>query len=238
MPVNTKIEWTQNTWNPVSGCTQISPGCDNCYAKGIAERMGSKAFPNGFDVTLRPHKLSDPLKWKQPSLVFVNSISDLFHRDIPEDFLTQIWTTMLTADHHTYQVLTKRPHRMVHKLRSLRLKTAPHIWLGVSVENQAMAKSRIPTLLETQAAVKWLSCEPLLGSLDLTPWIDHLQWVISGGESGSGRRLAEYNWFREIRDQCVDGGVAYFHKQGNSFRSGEDRYLDGRTWDEYPSVLR
>lgn len=235
----TKIEWTDNTWNPTTGCSQVSPGCDNCYALKIAEqKRGTLAFPSGFDVTLRPHKLNDPLKWKTPSKIFVNSMSDLFHRDIPTSYIERVWDTMLKADWHIYQVLTKRTHRMAHIIRELELPCPEHIWLGTSVETQKFADSRIPALLETPAPVKFLSCEPLLGPLDLTDYLPRLQWVIDGGESGPGRRPADPDWFRVIRDQCNDFGVAYLHKQGNAFRSGNDRYLDGRTWDEYPETAR
>ena len=231
-----KIEWTESTWNPVTGCTQVSPGCDNCYAKTIAEspRM-AKGFPVGFDVQLRPHKLRDPLRWKIPRRVFVNSMSDLFHRDIPDAYLAQIWQTMMDAPHHTYQVLTKRAHRMAHKINALDLPTPTHIWLGVSAENQAMADSRIPPLLSIDAPVRWVSAEPLLGPVNLSPWIDSLAWVVVGGESGQGRRPMDYDWARAVRDCCVESRTAYFHKQGNAFFSGRDRLLDGRDWNEYPA---
>lgn len=231
---DSRIGWTTHTWNAVTGCDQVSEGCDNCYAKAIAERAaGSPAFPDGFGITLRPHKLREPAKW-QASRVFVNSMSDAFHRDIPDEYLQAMWSTMLFASQHQYQVLTKRPHRAAAKIRELGLTMAPHIWIGVSVENQRWAENRIPALLEIPAPVRWLSCEPLLGPLDLTPWLGDLQWVVDGGESGPGRREADYDWFREIRDQCEGAGVAYFHKQGNHFREGQDRVLDGRTWEAYP----
>ena len=174
----------------MTGCTQVSAGCDNCYAMRIAERFrGGKAWPDGFDLTLRPHRLDEPLRWREPARVFVNSMSDLFHRDIPDDYLRQVWDVMLRADHHTYQVLTKRAHPMVHKIRTLDLPTPPHIWLGVSAENQQMAdNSRIPPLLELPAAVRWVSAEPLLGPIDPGRYIDRLQWLVVGGEIGPGRR--------------------------------------------------
>ena len=143
----TGISWTSATWNPVTGCSEVSPGCDHCYAKSIAERMRGPAFPNGFEVTLRPHKIRDPLKWKDGAMIFVNSMSDLFHREIPDDYIRQIWNTMLEADHHIYQVLTKRAHRMAYKIKELQLPTPRHIWLGVSAENQTFADNRIPALL-------------------------------------------------------------------------------------------
>ena len=242
MADNSKIAWTQSTWNPVTGCTEISPGCDNCYAKTLAEkRRGTPAFPVGFDLQLRPHKLDDPLKWREPRMIFVNSMSDLFHRGIPDEYLMRVWDRMVRADRHTFQVLTKRAHRMEHKIRTLELPTPPHIWLGVSAENQAMADSRIPALLRIPAPVRFVSAEPLLGPLDLTRymWLASvsplgIHWCIVGGESGPGRRPMEYGWVRDLRDQCLLHDVAFFFKQGNGFRPGEDRQLDGRTWDEFP----
>ena len=229
------IEWTDLTWNPVSGCSHVSPGCDNCYAEAIAERWrGGNAFPNGFDVTLRPHKYEEPKTWKEGKMIFVNSMSDLFHAEIPDDDLIKIWNTMLEADHHIYMVLTKRVARMKYKIRMLGLETRRHIWLGCSVENQKLADGRIPTLLDIDTPVRFLSCEPLLGPVILSRWIENLQWVITGGESGRNRRQADYDWFRGIRDQCVVAGVAYLHKQGNPKGKDKDRVLDERTWDEVP----
>ena len=236
---NSGISWTTHTWNPVTGCSEVSPGCDHCYAKGIAEKMRGKAFPNGFDVTLRPHKIRDPLKWKTPAKIFVNSMSDLFHRDIPDDYLCQIWDTMLAADWHVYQVLTKRPHRMVNKIEILDLPTPAHIWLGVSAENQEMADSRIPALLSIGSPMPWVSAEPLLGPVDFRPYLGNagLKWIVSGGESGPGHRPASTDWFRDIRDACAAvEGVEFYHKQGSAFRAGQDRVLDGRTHDDYPEV--
>jgi protein gp37 len=202
----------------------------------IAEqKRGTLAFPNGFGLTLRPHKLLDPIKWKTPSMIFVNSMSDLFHREIPLDYIAQVWDTMLRADHHIYQILTKRTHRMAHILRTMEVPIPEHIWLGTSVENQTFADSRIPALLSIPAPVRFLSAEPLLGPLDLSRYLPGLHWTIDGGESGPHRRPANPDWFRAIRDQCIMAGVPYLHKQGNAFRSGQDRELDGRTWDEYPN---
>ncbi len=237
MADHSAIAWTDATWNPVTGCTKVSPGCDHCYAERIAEtKRGTPAFPVGFDVQLRPHKLKDPLRWKTPRRVFVNSMSDLFHRAVPDEYLRTVWDTMLEADHHTYQVLTKRPHRMAHKVRTLGLQPAAHIWLGTSAEDQRWADSRIPALLSIDTQVRFVSAEPLLGAIDLTPWLGGLAWVIAGGESGPGRRSMELAWARSLRDQCYATGTAYFYKQGNAFRSGQDRYLDGRTWDEFPDA--
>ena len=238
MAKDSKIGWTNHTWNPVSGCTKVSPGCDNCYAEALTKRWG-----RSFDLALKPHKLREPVKWEEPAFVFVNSMSDLFHRDIPDEYLRQIWDVMLEANQHIYQVLTKRTHRMAYKIAQLGLPTPEHIWLGTSVENQKFADNRIPALLSIDAPVRWLSCEPLLGPLDLWPYLEWRQadgasidWVVTGGESGPGRRPAHPDYFRNIRDQCYSAGVSFYHKQGNAYRSGDDRLLDGRTWDEYPRI--
>ena len=234
---DTGIEWTEHTWNPVTGCSQVSPGCDNCYALAIAERMrGTKAFPDGFDVTLRPHRLRDPLRWKQPARIFVNSMSDLFHREIPDDFVCQVWATMTAASHHTFQILTKRPHRMSHKLRELGLPTPPHIWLGTSVEDQKRGSSRLGALCEIDTPSRFVSAEPLLAPVTLKGFLGDIGWVIVGGESGKGRRPMDYDWARNIRDECAGAGVRFFYKQGNAFRSGQDRVLDGRTHDDLPPL--
>ena len=234
----TKIRWSEMTWNPVTGCTKVSPGCDNCYAERLAEqRRGTRAFPVGFDLQLRPHKVRDPIKWKEPQRVFVNSMSDLFHKDIPDQYLKDIWDTMLEADHHVYQILTKRAHRMGHKIKELSLALEPHIWLGTSVENQKLADSRIPALLEIGSAVPWISAEPLLGPVDLTQYLGPagLKWVVVGGESGPGRRPMDYDWARAIRDDCQLADVPLFYKQGNAYRSDGDKELDGVRHDHYPT---
>ena len=238
MSENSNISWTTHTWNPVTGCTQVSPGCDHCYALRIAERFrGGKAWPNGFDVTLRPRRLQEPLQWRDPAYVFVNSMSDLFHKDIPDDYLRQVWDVVLQADHHTYQVLTKRAHRMAHKIRSLSLALPDHIWLGVSAEDQRMADSRIPSLLDVPAAVRWVSAEPLLGPVDLGRYLDGLDWVVVGGESGPGRRPMDYDWARTLRDQCAQSAVPFFYKQGNNHRPGQDSELDGQVHQEMPYAV-
>ena len=234
MAKNTKISWTNHSWNPVTGCSKVSKGCDNCYAETISERYrGTPAYPNGFDITLRPHKLNDPVGWKS-SMIFVNSMSDLFHKNIPDDYLISIWNTMIRANHHTYQVLTKRPHRMLHKINELELSLEPHIWLGTSIESQKFVDNRLSPLTEIPCAVHFISAEPLLGPLDLTNWIDKLDWVIVGGESGNGRRAMNYDWARSIRDQCLTASTAFFYKQGNDRKSGMDNVLDGRKWEMYP----
>ena len=237
MAKNTAIEWTDHSWNPVTGCTQISPGCDHCYAKTIAEFRRGTAFPNGFDITLRPHKIREPRKWKQPSFVFVNSMSDLFHREIPDDYLGQIWETMLVIDRHIYQILTKRPHRAAQKIKEMGLPLPDHIRLGTSVESQKFADNRIPALLSIEASVLWLSCEPLLGPLDLTalpgrPSMDRRRRGVGRGKATRRLRMVPVHTGR-----LPGFDVPYFHKQGNAHWSGKDREIDGRTWDQYPKQL-
>ncbi|WHM32416.1 phage Gp37/Gp68 family protein [Streptomyces sp. BPPL-273] len=267
---HTAIEWTDRTWNPVTGCTKVSPGCDHCYAETIAHRFdGSKAFPNGFDVTLHEERVDQPYRWKKPARVFVNSMSDLFHQDVPDLFITQVFDVMEANKQHTFQVLTKRHARMrsfVQQRESLKreyaakfddcpteaMRNSPaakwararaanppaNIWLGVSVENQKWADIRIPALLETPAAVRFLSCEPLLGPVDLKQAVrtmgserghgltasyvhaggccrkfHGIDWVIVGGESGHGARAMHPDWVRSLRDQCEQGRVPFFFKQ-------------------------
>ena len=235
MAQNSRIGWTTATWNPSTGCTQVSPGCDNCYAKRIAEdpRM-SKGFPKQFNMHMKWKKILEPMSWKKPSLIFVNSMSDLFHKEITDDFLIQVWDVMLEANWHIYQILTKRPHRMAYKVKQLNLQTPDNIWLGTSVENQKYAHSRLSALISIPDTKRFVSCEPLLGPVNLRPWIQDLHWIIDGGESGPGRRQADYNWFREIRDVCIEHEVPYFHKQGNHYKSGQDMMLDGQLWQEFP----
>lgn len=174
------------------------------------------------------------MTWKRPMMVFVNSMTDMFFKDVPDEVLRTVWDTMLAADHHTYQILTKRPHRAAHLVQKLGLEMPPHIWLGVSAENQVLLDNRMPALLDTGTVVPWISAEPLLGPLDLSAWSTDLKWVVDGGESGSGRREAQYQWFIGNRDQCIQNGIAYFHKQGNAAKPGNDRLLEGVTWDQYP----
>ena len=292
MGATTHIEWTDATWNPVTGCTKVSPGCDHCYAERVTERFhGPGSFAT---VQMHPDRLDLPLHWRKPRKVFVNSMSDLFHDDVPDRFIAEIFAVMLLAPMHTFQVLTKRHARMRALLNSddfwtvvgeragvrvgapmagLASKVIPWVWLGVSVESQQWADIRIPALLETPAAVRFLSCEPLLGPIDLRSvnspklggitWLNVLRpggvdWVIVGGESGKDARPMRPKWARDIRDQCVEDRVPFLFKQWGEFapaRSGEawqvgeefwpiwrygkksaGRELDGRTWDEYPSV--
>lgn len=234
---DTTIGWTEKTWNPVSGCSKVSRGCDHCYAETIAERFrGGPAYPNGFELTLKPHKLAEPLRWKTPCKVFVNSMSDLFHRDIPREYLDHVFGVMEQASRHQFQVLTKRSS-LLRNYVNARYRLAPeHIWLGASIEDRA-ALVRLRHLRETHAAVRMVSFEPLLedlGEMDLSG----IHWVIVGGESGPNRRPLELDWVRRLRDQCLEQGVPFFYKQGGAARPGQQRILDGRTWDEYPALAR
>ncbi|AJA43370.1 hypothetical protein VC60_gp69 [Mycobacterium phage Sbash] len=271
----TKIEWTRSddgtpgaTWNPVTGCTKVSAGCDNCYAEKIAHRFaGTTAYPNGFEVTLRPERLDQPLRWKRPRRIFVNSMSDLFHDDVPESFIGSVFDVMAKCPQHTFQILTKRHARM----RSLLTKWAtqvpddlpqykaafrahqgvwamvrqwplPNVWLGVSTENQRSADIRIPALLDTPAAVRFISAEPLLGPIDLHAdpigkdsvfWIGHLDWVIVGGESGPGARPMHPDWARSLRDQCRIAGVPFLFKQWGEYRPVDPDIPDNRCTSDY-----
>lgn len=234
MSSTSQIEWTEATWNPVTGCTKISPGCKHCYAERMAKRlhaMGAAKYQNGFEVSIHPTTLNEPLTWSKPRLVFVNSMSDLFHDAVPTDFIQSVFAVMNRASRHTFQVLTKRPGRAVAMNDSL--DWSPNIWLGVSVESTAWLE-RVDHLRATGAATKFLSLEPLLGplpALDLT----NMNWVIAGGESGPGARPMEADWVREIRDRCVFERVPFFFKQwGGVFKKRTGRVLDGRTWDELP----
>ncbi len=239
MSTNTKIEWTDATWNPVRGCTKISPGCANCYAERFAERFrGVEGHPyeQGFDLRIAAHKLPEPLTWGTRKMVFVNSMSDLFHKDVPEEYIVQVARVMTMANWHTYQVLTKRADRM-RELLSTSLSFAaeqPHIWWGVSVENQKHGLPRMDLLRESPGQVRFLSVEPLLedlGALDLTG----IHWIILGGESGPGARPLEADWVRSIRDQAKRKDVPFFFKQwGGVQKSRNGRELDGITHDEIP----
>lgn len=228
------IEWTDATWNPVTGCTKISPGCKHCYAERMAKRlkaMGQKNYVNEFELTLQPHMLELPLKWRQPSQVFVNSMSDLFHKDVPASYIKSVFDVMRRAHWHQYQVLTKRSERL--RELSPELAWEPQIWMGVSVENEDYLY-RIDDLRTTGAQIKFLSLEPLLGPLHKLN-LRGIDWVIVGGESGPGARPMQADWVRQIRDLCVDAEVPFFFKQwGGPVKSRTGRALDGRTWDEMP----
>jgi protein gp37 len=241
MSANSKIEWTDATWNPVRGCTKISPGCKHCYAETFAERFrGVKGHPFefGFDLRIVPEKLGDPIRWSTPRKIFVNSMSDLFHEDVPDDYIEKISRVMLAANWHTYQVLTKRADRMGLLLQT-KLKNAaaaPHIWWGVSVENRQHGLPRIDVLRGAKPAVAFLSIEPLLE--DLGPFdLAGIRWAIVGGESGHGARPIEASWVRSIRAQCRTQKVPFFFKQWGGIRKSETgRQLDGRTYDEFPEI--
>lgn len=234
MPSKSSIEWTESTWNPVTGCSKISPGCKHCYAERMAGRlkaMGVNGYRNGFEVTLQRHTLEAPLKWKKPQVIFVNSMSDLFHDDVPQDYILEVFDVMSRAHWHQYQVLTKRPERLL-ELDPL-LAWREHIWMGVSVES-APYKKRIDLLRHTGAKVKFLSLEPLLGPLGRMN-LNGIDWAIVGGESGPGARPMEEKWALEIRDQCRSARVAFFFKQwGGVNKKRAGRMLEGRTWDEMP----
>ncbi|MBF6138281.1 phage Gp37/Gp68 family protein [Nocardia otitidiscaviarum] len=270
----TGIEWTEATWNPVTGCDRVSPGCDHCYAQTMAARlkaMGSDKYQRdgdprtsgpGFGVTVHPAALEIPLRWRAPRLVFANSMSDLFHAQVPEEFIARVFAVMLAGQRHTFQVLTKRPGR----LRNLMRRTdfaqrvfelavrdhgmpseragswwpLPNVWVGVSAEDQRWAEIRIPTLIDTPAAVRFVSCEPLLGAVDLRRWMPGLDWVIVGGESGPHARPMRPEWARSLRDQCTDtaGEVQFFFKQwGGRTPKSAGRVLDGQVWDQMPATV-
>lgn len=252
----TKIEWTEKTWNPVTGCTKISEGCKNCYAEKMAKRlqaMGSRKYANGFEITCHPDSLGDSLKWKKPSMVFVDSMSDLFHGDISFTFIERIWDTIFDCPQHTFQILTKRPDQLIKFANWLahsknRRFAYENVWLGVSVENQQRANERIPLLLKTPAAVRFISCEPLLGPISL-PEVNEvigksgvdctystgIDWLIAGCESGPKRRPADINWFRSLQFQCAEARIPFFLKQidikGKLVKMPQ---LDGVIWDQMP----
>lgn len=232
------IEWTDATWNPVTGCTKVTRGCDNCYAARFAERwrgIPDHPFSTGFDLTLRPERLDQPLRWRRPRMIFVNSMSDLFHKDVPVEFVNRVFDTMEAADWHIFQVLTKRSSLMRDYLRAryCGARGPAHIWCGVSVED-AQAASRISHLRASQAGVRFLSIEPLIGAMGLVD-LSGVDWVIVGGESGPGARPIHLEWVREVRDQCLAQGVAFFFKQwGGARPKSGGRELDGREWSEFP----
>jgi protein gp37 len=247
MSTRSSIEWTETTWNPTTGCDRISTGCQNCYALTLAKRlkaMGSAKYQNdgdprtsgpGFGVTVHDTALAEPLRWREPRLVFVNSMSDLFHAKVPVEFVRQVFTVIRQTPQHTYQVLTKRSTRL--RKLATRLDWPPNLWMGVSVEN-ADHLHRVDDLRHVPAAVRFLSCEPLLGPLTGLS-LDGVSWVITGGESGPRARPIDPEWVRDIRDACQQAGVAFFHKQwgGRTPKAG-GRVLDGRTWSEYPAVAQ
>jgi protein gp37 len=229
------IEWTESTWNPVTGCTKLSSGCRHCYAERMAKRLQAMGHPNyarGFDVALHEHMLEVPLKWTKPRMIFVNSMSDLFHEDVPLQFIQRVFSTMRRAPHHTFQVLTKRSARLAELDHEINW--PDNVWMGVTVENRGCC-FRIDHLRQSHARVKFLSLEPLLGPLpDLD--LKGIDWVIVGGESGPGARPLALDWVTEIRDRCLDADVPFFFKQwGGVRKSVTGRVLQGRTWDQVPS---
>jgi protein gp37 len=232
--INSSIEWTQSTWNPVTGCTKISPGCIHCYAERMALRLKAMGQPNytcGFEVALHRHMLELPMLWKKPQAVFVNSMGDLFHRDVPESFILEVFDVMRRASWHRFQLLTKRSDRLAEL--DLSLDWPGNVWMGVTVEN-ADYLFRIDHLRSTGSNIKFLSCEPLLGPMG-TLNLSGIDWVIVGGESGPGARPIEQSWVIEIRDQCRNASVPFFFKQwGGTNRKKTGRLLEGRTWDELP----
>ena len=235
MAAESPIEWTEATWNPVTGCDKVSPGCKNCYAARMALRlqaMGQHNYRNGFKVTLQPQMLLLPASWKRGRKIFVNSMSDLFHEDVPVEFIQRVFTVMNQAPQHKYQILTKRPQRLLEL--DCTLPWADHIWMGVSVESAAY-RSRIDLLRRTHARIKFLSVEPLLGRI-ANMNLAGIDWVIVGGESGPHARPVQGAWVSEIRDQCLAADVRFFFKQWGGVRKHRTgRILDGRTWDEMPS---
>lgn len=234
MATESHIEWTDTTWNPVTGCSKVSQGCKNCYAERLAHRlkaMGLHRYRNGFDVTLHERAIDEPFRWKKPRKVFVNSMSDLFHEEIPLEYIQRVFAVMAAVPRHTFQILTKRSDR----LREVagQLPWPSNVWMGVSVESSDML-FRVPDLETVPAAVRFLSCEPLLGPLSQIP-LSHIHWVIVGGESGPGARPMEPSWVYEILRQCRAANVPFFFKQwGGVRKSRTGRVLNGRTYDEYP----
>jgi len=243
MSASSKIEWTDATWNPVRGCTKISPGCTHCYAETLAERfrgVPGHPYEHGFDLRLVPHKLTEPITWSKPKMVFVNSMSDLFHERVPDAYIELVVRIMAAANWHVYQILTKRSHRL-QELLATRLRFAsqmPHIWWGVSVENKRHGLPRIEHLRDAAPAIAFLSIEPLIediGTIDLR----QIDWVIVGGESGPGARPMKRAWVVNLRRQCRLARVPFFFKQWGGIRKSETgRDLDGRTYDSIPVIAR
>ncbi|MEL7656335.1 MAG: phage Gp37/Gp68 family protein [Bacillota bacterium] len=236
MSTKSAIEWTESTWNPLTGCTKISPGCANCYAERMSKRlkaMGQSNYQNGFKLTLHEHVINMPLEWKNPQMIFVNSMSDLFHENVPNEFILKVFETMKKASWHTFQVLTKRSERLL-ELDKI-IDWPINVWMGVSVENKDVL-FRIEHLRNTHALTKFLSIEPLLGPLPNLN-LNQMNWVIVGGESGPGARPMDIEWVRDIRNQCNTNNVPFFFKQWggiNKKKAGRD--LDGRTWNELPKA--
>ena len=241
----TAIEWTDATWNPTTGCSKVSPGCDNCYAETLSLRFGWSKLPwtpenAEANVVLHPERLRKPLSWREPRMIFVNSMSDLFHELIPDAYIARVFNVMAQAERHTFQVLTKRPKRAAEWTNFFDVTPLPNVWIGTSIESAQYAW-RADAIREANAAVKFISAEPLLGSLfsgGRPHWhldLDGIDWLIAGGESGHGYRPMDAEWVRELRDACVANGTAFFFKQwGGRTPKANGRELDGREWSEYP----
>jgi protein gp37 len=236
MAQSSSIEWTEATWNPVTGCSKVSPGCAHCYAETFAERwrgIPRHPYEQGFDLRLWPARLDQPLRWRRPRMIFVNSMSDLFHEDISMDFLREVFATMRHAHWHTFQILTKRHQRLAELADAL--DWAPNVWIGVSIENRRFIH-RADVLRAVPAAVRFVSAEPLLGPLEGLN-LQSIDWLIAGGESGPGHRRIDGAWVRDLRDRCADEGVAFFFKQwGGPRPKARGRELDGRYWDDFPRI--
>lgn len=234
MAQGSTIEWTEATWNPVTGCTKISAGCKNCYAERMAKRlqlMGKQQYENGFKVAMHPEMLARPFEWKRGRTIFVNSMSDLFHDKVPLEFIKQVFTVMNLTPRHTYQILTKRPH--IARMHAKHLSWTPNIWMGTSIEDNRVT-GRIRDLRSVPAHIRFLSVEPLIGPIPRLP-LREIHWVIVGGESGPNSRSMDPNWVRQIRDRCIQRNVPFFFKQwGGTNKKRTGRELDGRYWDEMP----
>lgn len=232
----TSIEWTEATWNPVTGCSKFSSGCQNCYAERMARRlkaMGQMKYRNGFGVTVHPRELPVPIAWRKPRMVFVNSMSDLLHDEVPDEFILKVFEVMREACWHTFQILTKRPHRLEELNGSLRWPA--NVWMGVTVEDEACTE-RLEPLRKSDAVVKFVSFEPLLSSIS-NPNLDGIDWAIVGGESGPRARPIELQWVLEIRDECIRQSVPFFFKQwGGTNKKKAGRLLEGREWNDLPSL--
>jgi protein gp37 len=245
MATTSRIEWTEQTWNPVVGCTKVSPGCAHCYAESMAQRlkaMGTPGYESGFDLTLLPERLAQPLQRKKPTTYFVNSMSDLFHDGVPFTYIDQVFDVIRQTPHHTYQILTKRADRLAEYWG--KRKAPDNAWLGVSVENRKHGVPRINELRKVKASIRFLSVEPLLEDVGMLN-LRGIHWVIVGGESGPKARPMQRSWVESIRDQCEDSGVAFFFKQWGGWgadgqrraKKYNGRELNGRTWDELPHVM-
>lgn len=243
MSGKTGISWTDRSWNPVTGCTRVTAGCQNCYAFALHDQryaalQQGKSLPAQYskpfsEIQLLPQRLGDPLRIKTPQRIFVNSMSDLFHSQVPEDYILQVFDVMRRADWHTFQILTKRPGRL--RRFGAQLVWPDNVWMGVSIESDQLV-ARADALREVPAAVRFLSCEPLLGPLPSLN-LDGIQWVIVGGESGKGYRPMELDWARDLRDRCLASDIAFFYKQGSGPRPGMHEELDGQIWRQFPKVV-